>query len=337
MVFMIGVGLNPRIKLSYARKINLMACHVSVELASPASEAIADRQFPKGRDLGIAVPGISGDNDFVVIEIRQLQRPLYALAAGFLLIPPGNSAESPEAVGRDSSGLVMDRMPGDSGSRPRFLPAEITKGNFSALRERSPFLRTVNTAGSVILTGIARIEDKAVASLIDLETNTSYLVSEGERNSDGWQLIEVKGDPSDFETLTARVKVAGGEVVSIRYEKSPPGGRGSRKVIVSTRIGNGSAGGGTDPHGGPDPSVLTPDQLADARNGARNINGGFQADGYADKDTVPPQVVSKLSRLSVQQREGVNVKMFEYRNRGLGMKERQQIYNNLLDKELKSR
>jgi hypothetical protein len=36
----------------------------------------------------------------------------------------------------------------------------------------------------------------------------------------------------------------------------------------------------------------------------------------------------------VKQRESINVKMFEYRNRGLGMPERQKIYNRLLDREL---
>ncbi|MDC0263007.1 hypothetical protein OAK50_01845, partial [Verrucomicrobiales bacterium] len=104
--------------------------------------------------------------------------------------------------------------------------------------------------------------------------------------------------------------------------------------MVSSKIGNGTPGGGTGPHGGPDPRVLTPDQLSDARNAARNIRDGFQADGYADKQPIPPEVISKVSRLSVKQRESINVKMFEYRNRGLGMPERQKIYNRLLDREL---
>ena len=82
---------------------------------------------------------------------------------------------------------------------------------------------------------------------------------------------------------------------------------------------------------------MTPDQLADARKGARDIRGGFQADGYADNQAIPPGVINKLNRLSVQQREAVNVKMFEYRNRGLGMKERQGIYNKLLDQQLERR
>ncbi len=221
--------------------------------------------------------------------------------------------------------------------RNGFLPSPVTEENFAALTESSPFLRTVNVSGTVVLTGLARIEGRSVAALVDVETNTSYLVTEGETSADGWQLMEVTGDPKDVESLTARVKVGSGEVVSIRYEKSPPPGKGTRNVMVSNRIGNGTKGGGTGPHGGPDPKVLTPDQLADAKRGARDIRGGFQADGYGDNEKVPDHVVSKLSRLSVEQRESVNVKMFEYRNRGLGMKERQGIYNRLLDQQLQQR
>ena len=190
---------------------------------------------------------------------------------------------------------------------------------------------------SLILTGVARIEDVTVVTMVDLETGASYTLFQGEISDDGWQLLEVKGDSSDVETLTAKVKVAGAEVVSVRYEKSPRLVKGGSGARVSNRIGNGTSGGGTGPHGGPDPRVLTPDQLADARNGARNIRDGFQADGYPDNSTIPPAVVNKISRLSVDQREKVNVKMFEYRNRGLGMPERQKIYNGLLDRELERR
>lgn len=216
---------------------------------------------------------------------------------------------------------------------PEGLPAPVTEDCFAGLKQHSPFIRTLNISKSLILTGVSRIDDDTVATIHDLETRQSFVVSQREANREGWQLVKLKGDHSDLETLTAQIKVAGLEVVSIRYEKAPPVQRRSR-VMVSSRIGNGTPGGGTGPHGGPDPRVLTPDQLADARNAARNIKDGFQADGYADRQAIPPTVLSKLSRLSVQQRENINVKMFEYRNRGLGMQERQKIYNGLLDREL---
>ena len=215
------------------------------------------------------------------------------------------------------------------------LPDRVTEEHFAPLKQHSPFLRTLDLSKSLIITGVARINDEPVATLLDLETRRASVVSRKSVSPEGWQLVEVNGNPSDIETLTAKIRMAGGsETFSIRYEKSPPPAKGIAGATVSNGIGNGSSGGGTGPHGGPDPRVLTPDQMTDARNGARNISGGFQADGYGDRQTIPPEVVSKLSRLSVDQREGINVKMYEYRNRGLGMPERQQIYNRMLDQEL---
>jgi len=215
------------------------------------------------------------------------------------------------------------------------LPDQVTDAHFSALRQQSPFLRTLDLSKSLIITGVARIDDEPVATLLDLESSRTFVVSRNAVSSEGWQLVEMRGNLSDIETLTARIKSSGGsEIFSIRYEKSPPPARSSPGVMVSNKVGNGTSGGGTGPHGGSDPRVLTPDQMNDARSAARNITAGFQADGYGDKQTIPAEVVSKISRLSVEQREGVNVKMYEYRNRGLGMPERQQIYNRLLDQTL---
>lgn len=218
------------------------------------------------------------------------------------------------------------------------LPIPPTEDQFAALREHSPFQRTLDLSKSLIITGVARIDNDPVATLLDLETSKTSVVSTDTVSPEGWQLVEVNGNLSDVETLTAKIKMAGGgEIFSIRYEKAPAQTKGPNGVMVSNRIGNGTPGGGTGPHGGPDPRVLTPDQLNDARNAARNIKEGFKADGYGDNQIVPPEVVSKISRLSVEQRESINVKMYEYRNRGLGMPERQQIYNRLLDEAVRRR
>ncbi len=252
------------------------------------------------------------------------------LAIGLLSFPVISEAQNADLSPNVASNSTAD-------NRATFSPAPITADSFAELKERSPFLRTVRINKSLILTGMARIEKETVATMFDLETRRSYTLFQGEVSEEGWQLVEIKGNPSDVETLTAKIKVDGAEVVSIRYEKAPIVKGGTRGVVVSSRIGNGTAGGGKGPHGGPDPRVLTPDQLKDARNAVGNIKAGFGADGYGDNETIPPEVVSKASKLSGKQREKVNVKMYEYRNRGLGMKERQKIYNGLLDKELKNR
>jgi len=262
----------------------------------------------------------------LMIATSQRLIPLCALAAGVFL---GQVELAAQGSGFD--------MPAGSETES-FLPERVTPNHFAPLRQHSPFLRTLDLSQSLIITGVARIDDEPVATLLDLETSKTSVVSRKSVSPEGWQLVEVKGNLSDIETLTARIKIAGGsEIFTVRYEKAPPPANGGTGTAGSGRIGNGSPGGGTGPHGGPDPRVLTPDQLTDARNAARNIREGFKADGYGDNQVIPPEVVSKISRLSVEQREEINVKMYEYRNRGLGMQERQQIYNRMLDQTLQRR
>ncbi len=211
------------------------------------------------------------------------------------------------------------------------LPEPVTDESFAALKDQSPFLRSIGLSRSIVVTGVAQMEEGVFASLFDLETRESYFVGE-KPNPDGWQLVGIKGDQSDLETVSAQIKVAGSEVVSIRYEKLPASVfQKSRSSGKSSK----SSGGGTGPHGGPDPRVLTRDQMADAKEGAKNYREGFHADGYPDKP--PASTVAKLSKLSPQQRESINVKMYEYRNRGLGLPERAKIYEGILDKTLQSR
>ena len=212
------------------------------------------------------------------------------------------------------------------------LPEPVTKEHFDALINQSPFLRSIGLSKSIVLTGIAQREEGVFATLFDLDTRESYFVGK-KINREGWQLVSINGDQSDLETLTARVKIGGSEVVSIRYEKLSA--KAFNKSGPLYRGGKGS-GGGTGPHGGPDPRMLTPDQMSDAKNGARNYRDGFKADGYADNVKVPASTIAKLSKLSSQQRESINVKMYEYRNRGLGMPERQKIYEGMLDRTLRS-
>ena len=101
------------------------------------------------------------------------------------------------------------------------LPPPVTSKSFAELKENSPFIRALNINKSLILTGMARIEGHTVATMLDVEPRRSYTLFQGEVSEEGWQLVEINGDLSDVETLTAKVKVDGPEVVSIRYEKAP--------------------------------------------------------------------------------------------------------------------
>ncbi len=190
---------------------------------------------------------------------------------------------------------------------------------------------------SLILTGISYVDGQAMATVRDLNTHQSHLVYQDRQNARGWQLTETKGDTADLKTMTAKIRLNGSDTVSVRYQKPPPRPARRMPVRVSTQVGDGSAGGGTNPHKGPDPRVLTPDQLSDARRAARSFRDGFEADGYPPNQPVPPEVLNKVARLSYQQREAINIEMFQHRNKGLGMEARQKIYNGLIDRQLQSR
>jgi hypothetical protein len=223
-------------------------------------------------------------------------------------------------------GLAMIVLPGanslrgaDGISDSRILPEPVTEEHFAALKAHSPFLRSVGLSDSVVLTGVARIENDVFATLFDTETRESHVVSRRE-NPQGWQLVDVRGDEADLESLTAKIQVAGGEVISIRYEKLPSksdhGNSGSRSGV-----------GGS--------SRLSSSQLQQAKYAAVNYRGEHPADGFPRKP--PPEVVEKLSKMSVQQRESINREMIELRNRGLGMEERRKIYGEKVDRTAQGR
>ena len=238
--------------------------------------------------------------------IRWEKRGLFGLAC---LVVMGWSG------GQEVKGQDQGAQPG----LPRGLPTPVTDENFEEIRTRSPFLRSVGLSDSIVLTGVARIEENLYATLLDTETTESHVVST-QANSEGWQLVEIRGNETDLESLTAKVQVAGGEVVSIRYEKLPA-------ISGGGKPGSGSSGGGS--------SRLSDSQLREAKESARNYREGFSSDGYRDKP--PPNIVEKLSRMSTTQREMINRRMIELRNRGMGTDDRRRIYDDMVNRTSQGR
>lgn len=200
-----------------------------------------------------------------------------------------------------------------------FLPLPVSEDAYEALQDFSPFRRTIDLSDSIVLTGIARIESDVYATLFDTETTESHVVSEI-ANSRGWQLVGVGGDEEDLESLTAKIQMDGGEVVSIRYEPL------SEEMLRRKPGQSGSSQGKTQ---------LSASQEEEAKRAAVNYRRGFSSDGY--RDEIPREVLEKLSRIPVQQREAINRHMIGLRNQGIGTDERRQIYNGLLDRALRSR
>lgn len=95
------------------------------------------------------------------------------------------------------------------------LPQPFDASALQAMVHNPPFNRVVDFAESYLLTGIAHVEGKVMATLMHRETKKRFVVSD-EPNSQGWRLAEVTGDS---ELKNAQIKlVVGPEVVTLRYD-----------------------------------------------------------------------------------------------------------------------
>ncbi|MCB1209497.1 MAG: hypothetical protein KDK97_09230 [Verrucomicrobiales bacterium] len=96
------------------------------------------------------------------------------------------------------------------------LPSALDPATLQEMVQASPFTRAVNPSDSLILTGIAFIDGKPVATIFDTEKKQSHIVSE-KANFQGWILQEAM-PAADMRFAQVKVSI-GGEVVSIRYDK----------------------------------------------------------------------------------------------------------------------
>ncbi len=267
---------------------------------------------------------------FIARKALRLTRGLCLAVAGvcggFGTTMAVHGADSPQPsvpVLAPSPSLLLELQPpsqpqpaADDGTIPQALRDDV----FEDLVTNSPFTRTLGVSDSLILTGVAQFEQDVYATLFDTKTLESQVVSKA-ANFQGWQLVGVGGDPARMQTWTARIQVPGGEVVSIRYQKPPP--KTTRNRVAT----GGSSSGASGSNGSSRP--LSNAQVTEAKNAAVNYKEGFSSDGYPRQP--PPEMVAKLSRLSVGQREDINRQMINLSNQGLGLPERRKIYEGLVD------
>jgi len=163
-----------------------------------------------------------------------------------------------------------------------FLPETIAASDFAAVQSQSPFFRSLNLSDSLILTGVAEVDNEQVATLLNKETNETFVVS-SQLNSQGWKMVELKNNV-DLEKVAAKVSVEGGEVVTIRYSEHQlkPG---------QSRPGGGPAVEETQPRG---------------RKG--------RGDGEGRRGP-SPEMREKMSKLSEEQRGQLFEKMRAYRDK----------------------
>lgn len=238
--------------------------------------------------------------------------PAVLLAGLFAALPLHGAENLPPAQSPSAA---------DDGAIPQPMNGEA----FTALTTSSPFTRSLGLSDSIILTGVAHFEGEVFATLLDTQTMQSQVVG-STANFQGWQLVGVGGDPARLQTWTAQIQIEGGEVISIRYQ--PPPAKSTRSGSSSGSRTSGSSSGGKPP-------PLNSSQMAEAKKAAVDYREGFSGDGYPRKP--PAEVVEKLSRLSVSQREDINRQMLGLRNQGLGLEERRKIYDDTLNRAVQNR
>lgn len=125
------------------------------------------------------------------------------------------------------------------------LPQPFDAASLTPVIQNSPFTRMVNMSDNLVLTGIAYIDGKPVATIFNKETKLSYVVSETP-NPQGWKLNEAMPAP-DISRSQAKITI-GGEVVSVRYDAAAL----SPENIKKDKARSSPDGRGPPPSGGDD-------------------------------------------------------------------------------------
>jgi len=189
------------------------------------------------------------------------------------------------------------------------IPQPLTDEHFADLKENSPFLRSLDHSKTLVLTGVASVNGELVATIFDRESQQTRVVSRT-ANEQKWQLIDVEGDRQHLEAMTAQVSVAGGEVVSVRFDPA--------QLKVQARSS------------GPQ---IPADQAAYIAEQARNFRDGIRGDGV--RGPPAPEVVEKLSKLTEQQRGQVIYQIRQMRDNGASSEDRQATILRLADQALR--
>lgn len=115
-----------------------------------------------------------------------------------------------------SQAISVCPLPAQDSSDDPGLPQPFDPTQLDTLIANPPFTRSVNPSDSLVLSGLAFINGKPVATLFDSLTKTSFVVSE-QPNAKGWTLNEALAT-QDIRRAQAKISI-GGEIVSIRYNK----------------------------------------------------------------------------------------------------------------------
>jgi len=114
------------------------------------------------------------------------------------------------------------------------LPQPFDANAAQAVLENSPFTRSLNLSDSLVLTGIAYVEGKPVATLVNKTTRESYVVTE-EPDVRGWKLAETS---ASNQLQRTQVKILmGAEIITVRYgdlQLTPGSGKKSAPPVAQS-------------------------------------------------------------------------------------------------------
>lgn len=97
------------------------------------------------------------------------------------------------------------------------LPVSLTAEHFQALLEHSPFTRSLNLSGSLVLSGVAELYGEPVVTPINTADGRTMAITETP-NQRGWKLVEFQR-PDELEAAKATIAVETGEIIRVCYDK----------------------------------------------------------------------------------------------------------------------
>jgi hypothetical protein len=116
------------------------------------------------------------------------------------------------------------------------LPQAFDPNTLGTLLTASPFNRAINPSDTLVLTGLAYVNGKPIAHLLDTETKKTHVLTD-KPNSTGWTLVDAL-PARNFTQAQVKVQI-GGETVTIR----------SNAAAVSESRKSGSGGAPPPPSG----------------------------------------------------------------------------------------
>lgn len=124
---------------------------------------------------------------------------------------------------------VDNLPPGDAD-----LPQPLDVGSVTSMLSQPPFTRSVNLEQTLQLTGVAYINGRPVATVLNKQTKERILLTE-EANVQGWRLLAVEAgaDP----TLTQVQVMIGAETLTMHYHglQSADAGKGYGRTSIAGR------------------------------------------------------------------------------------------------------